>query len=71
MLGIGMYLLYGILGWRSANNFHKDDLKSHCGFDRSALVGMAVMTVLLPLPGYVAKLAQSAQIERMKKVSAS
>lgn len=34
----------------------------------SALVGMLVMVISFPLPGYVAKIIQSAQIERMKKV---
>ena len=34
----------------------------------SALVGLAVMIMTFPLPGYVAKLLQSVQQERMKKV---
>ena len=34
----------------------------------SALVGLAVMIMTFPLPGYVAKLLQSMQQERMKKV---
>jgi hypothetical protein len=35
----------------------------------SALVGMLVMVLSFPLPGYVAKVIQSVQITRMKKVS--
>lgn len=37
--------------------------------NRSALAGMAVMVMAIPLPGYIAKLTQTTQIERMKKVS--
>ncbi|THH11785.1 hypothetical protein EW145_g436 [Phellinidium pouzarii] len=36
----------------------------------SAFVGMAVMLVLFPLPGYIAKLTQTVQIEKMKKTDA-
>ncbi|KAF8477848.1 hypothetical protein JB92DRAFT_2801159 [Gautieria morchelliformis] len=36
----------------------------------SALVGMAVMVVSIPLPGYVAKRLNSVQTERMKKTDA-
>ncbi|KLO19974.1 P-loop containing nucleoside triphosphate hydrolase protein [Schizopora paradoxa] len=38
--------------------------------DWSALVGMAVMVLTFPLPGYIAKLTQTTQIERMKKTDA-
>ena len=34
----------------------------------SSLVGVAVMIVLLPFPGYIAKMLQAAQRQRMKKV---
>lgn len=34
----------------------------------SAFVGLAVMIVLFPVPGYVAKIIQKVQKERMKKV---
>ncbi|KAH8120523.1 hypothetical protein DFH11DRAFT_1560461 [Phellopilus nigrolimitatus] len=36
----------------------------------SAFVGLAIMMVLFPLPGYIAKLIQNVQIERMKKTDA-
>jgi hypothetical protein len=35
----------------------------------SAFVGLAIMVLLFPLPGYVAKMIQSVQIARMKKAS--
>ena len=35
----------------------------------SAFVGLAVIIVMFPIPGYIAKLIQSAQVEKMKKVS--
>lgn len=38
------------------------------GFCYSALVGMAVMIALVPVPGYVVKLIQTAQRESMRKV---
>ena len=34
----------------------------------SAYVGLVVMVVLLPVPGYIAKLVQDAQRARMKEV---
>lgn len=34
----------------------------------SAFVGLVVMILLFPIPGYVAKLIQTVQVERMKKV---
>ncbi|KAH6916785.1 ATP-binding cassette transporter [Coprinopsis sp. MPI-PUGE-AT-0042] len=36
----------------------------------SAMVGLAVMVICLPLPGYVAKLIQDVQVARMKKTDA-
>ncbi|EJD04272.1 uncharacterized protein FOMMEDRAFT_106872 [Fomitiporia mediterranea MF3/22] len=36
----------------------------------SAFVGLVVMVLLFPIPGYVAKLTQTVQIERMKKTDA-
>ncbi|KAI0918391.1 hypothetical protein AcV5_002391 [Taiwanofungus camphoratus] len=36
----------------------------------SAFVGMGVMVVLLPLPGYVAMFVQKVQVEKMKKTDA-
>lgn len=35
----------------------------------SAFVGMGVIVLLFPLPGFVAKLIQGVQVERMKTVS--
>jgi len=35
----------------------------------SAFVGLAVMVILFPVPGYVAKMIQSVQKEKMDKVS--
>ena len=34
----------------------------------SAFLGMIVIVVMLPLPGYVAKFIQDAQVMKMKKV---
>ncbi|KAH7913221.1 hypothetical protein BJ138DRAFT_1059515 [Hygrophoropsis aurantiaca] len=36
----------------------------------SALVGLAVMTLLFPIPGYVARMFQTVQVEKMKKTDA-
>ncbi|KAI5124482.1 hypothetical protein M0805_008364 [Coniferiporia weirii] len=36
----------------------------------SAFVGMAIMLALFPLPGYIAKLTQRVQVEKMKKTDA-
>ncbi|KAH6916807.1 ATP-binding cassette transporter [Coprinopsis sp. MPI-PUGE-AT-0042] len=36
----------------------------------SAMVGLAVMVICLPLPGYIAKLIQDVQVARMKKTDA-
>lgn len=36
----------------------------------SAFVGMGVMVLTLPVPGYVAKIAQDVQTARMKKTDA-
>jgi len=33
-----------------------------------AFVGLAVMIILFPIPGYVAKMIQSVQVTRMEKV---
>ena len=37
----------------------------------SAFVGMAMMCILTPVPGFLANLIQGIQIEQMKKVSFS
>jgi hypothetical protein len=34
----------------------------------SAFVGLAVMILLFPIPGYVAKMIQGVQVTRMKQV---
>ena len=36
---------------------------------RSAFVGLGVMMLFFPIPGYISKLIQTAQISRMKKVN--
>lgn len=50
------FLVY-VIGWTGTD------------IGRSAFVGMGVMILLFPLPGYVAKLIQTAQVATMKTVS--
>jgi hypothetical protein len=65
-IGLSIWFLYNVLGWRSVLLccVRLDFLY----FFISAIVGLAVMIVLFPVPGYFAKLMGNIQATKMKKV---
>ena len=61
--------LYEVLGWRSAYLSYFELKKISLFFLLlSALVGLATMFVLFPVPGYIAKKVRDVQVQRMKMV---
>ena len=58
-----------MLGWRSvrlpAPIFES---KSHPSHRSSAFVGITTMLILFPIPGYIGKMVQDIQVQRMKMV---
>lgn len=64
-IALAVWFLYTILEWRSVS-LHAGE--SVTNVYASALVGMAAMVLLFPIPGYIAKLLQSNSKEQMKKV---
>ena len=60
--------LYAVLGWRSVVITYQCWLIVLTPF--SAFVGLGVIVLLFPLPGYVTKLIQDVQVIRLKKTDA-
>ena len=61
--------LYEVLGWRLVclpTPIYES--KSHPSHRSSAFVGIATMLILFPVPGYIGKMVQDVQVQRMKRV---
>ena len=67
-ISLCVWFLYAILGWRYA---HESScfMFSPLTCASSSFVGLAVMILLFPIPGYIAKLIQNVQVQAMKKVT--
>lgn len=65
-IAVCIIFLYNILGWRCVA-LELVTVLTKRRFS-SAFVGLFVMVILFPIPGYVAKKTQSVQKEKMNKV---
>ena len=68
-ISLCMIFLYNLLGWRCVQGSSVGSIwywTDHAS--DSALVGLAMMLITLPLPGWITKHIQGSQREKMKRV---
>lgn len=72
-IGVAIYFLYVILGWRSVKYVLAVCAVLSCLSisSDSAFVGLAIMLALSPVPGFIAKKLHANQANKMKKVCTS